>query len=68
MFYSKELKNKASAIIQNVNLGWQQCATLCECIQDRIDIELKYAKALEKLATKLGSINEFFSSSFGINA
>lgn len=29
---------------------------------------MKYSKAIEKLATKLAPINEFFSASFGIRA
>ncbi|CAD8087832.1 unnamed protein product [Paramecium sonneborni] len=68
MQYSQELKNKASSIISYTNLGWQQTGTICDCLQDRYEIEIKYSKAIEKLATKLAPINEFFSASFGIRA
>ncbi|CAD8167151.1 unnamed protein product [Paramecium pentaurelia] len=68
MLYSQQLKNKAQAIISNTNLGWQQTGIICDCLQDRYEIEMKYSKAIEKLATKLAPLNEFFSASFGIRA
>ncbi|CAD8164411.1 unnamed protein product [Paramecium pentaurelia] len=68
MLYSQDLKNKASSVISNTNLGWQQTGIICDCLQDRYEIEMKYSKAIEKLATKLAPINEFFSASFGIRA